>query len=148
MMNSEKVKGIYHEAQEAQKNLEILKAGDNLIHSSGNEFDVCKTKLMQLLHFRQYTYMYKFAFEEWDVNTSLEQTYIQVGLEARNLHILLNHDVYKETLCSLLWIQAENENKTIEEIHDEYMQEIGKQWMDAELIQGLRINGSIPPIDD
>jgi hypothetical protein len=140
MMNSEKTKEIYSQAQEAQKLLENLKNGNNVLDISGHEIETCKIKLMQMLHFRQYTCMYKFAFQEWDVNTSLEQTYIEIGVEARNLNILLNHDVFKETLCSLLWIQAENENKTIEEIHDEYMQEVGKQWMDAGLIQGLRMN--------
>lgn len=139
-MNCNKAKKIYAQAYEAQKMLEILKNGNHVLDISGHEVETCKTKLMQMLHFRQYTQMYKFAFQEWDVNTTLEQTYIEIGLEARNLNILLNHDVFKETLCSLLWIQAENENKTIEQIHDEYMQQIGTEWMEAGLIQGLRMN--------
>ena len=81
-MDSDKTKWIYTQAHEAKQILETLKSGNNVIDISGHEIDTCKTKLMQLLHFRQYTQMYKFAFQEWDVETTIEQTYIEIGQEA------------------------------------------------------------------
>ena len=58
-MNGE---NIYSQAQEARNMLEILKDGNHVLDISGHEIETCKTKLMQLLHFRQYTYMYKKIF--------------------------------------------------------------------------------------
>ena len=124
---------IFEAATRAKQLLETLKNGYHVMDTKGHEPEVVAFKLCDLLHFRQYVQMYKFAFETWDLSGT-EQTYLEVGGEARQLHLLLDHDVFKETLFSLLWIRSEFDGKTIEETHDEYMNLIGQQWINAGLI--------------
>ena len=139
---NEKRSNIFKQAQEAKVLLETLKSGQNVFDTKGHERDTVDKKLLALFHFRQYTQMYKFAFQEWDTLNSQEQTYLDIGAEAQQMNTLLTHDVFKETMCSLLWIKAELDHTTIDQIHQHYMDTIGNEWKDAGLIQGLRMVNS------
>ena len=64
---------------------------------------------------------------------------LDIGAQAQQMSNLLKHDVFQETLCSLLWIKAEIDRTTIDQVHQYYMDTIGAQWKEAGLIQGLRM---------
>ena len=130
---------IFEAASRSRMLLETLKSGKNVMDPKGHEPDTVDKKLCELLHFRQYVKMYKFAFETWDINEleQTEQTYIEISNETKELHDLLSHDVFKETLFSLLLIRSEIDRKTIEEVHENYMDRIGLQWIEAGLIRNM-----------
>ena len=65
----------------------------------------------------------------------MEQIYIEVGNEARDILELLEDDVFKETMFSLLMIRADLDNKSIQETHETYLNQIGREWVEAGLIQ-------------
>lgn len=131
----EKRQIIFKEANIARSILETLKTGKHVWDTKGDEPETLEKRLMQLLHFRQYSLMYKYAFHNWELD-SLEQTYIEVANEARDLHNLVEDNVYKDTLTTLFVLKSEQENKTIEEINEIYMNKIGKMWKEAGLIGG------------
>jgi hypothetical protein len=135
----EKQMQIFNQAEKAKTLLETLKSGKHVFDVKGHERETVDKKLLALFHFRQYTQMYKFAFQEWDTLNSPEQTYLDIGAQAQQMSNLLKHDVFQETLCSLLWIKAEIDRTTIDQVHQYYMDTIGAQWKEAGLIQGLRM---------
>jgi hypothetical protein len=137
-MDNDKLKrqSIFEAASRARTLLETLKSGKHIMDTKGHEPETVDRKLCELLHFRQYVQMYKFAFETWDLS-GIEQTYIEIGGEAKELNDLLSHDVFKETLFSLLWIRSEIDHKTIEEVHEKYMDRIGLEWIEAGLIRNM-----------
>jgi len=134
-----KRQSIFEAATRSRILLERLKSGKNVMDLKGHEPREVDKKLCQLLHFRQYVKMYKFAFETWDINEleQTEQTYIEISNETKGLDDLLSHDVFKETLFSLLCIRSEIDRKTIEEVHENYMDRIGLQWIEAGLIRNM-----------
>ena len=88
-----------------------------------------------MLHLRQYAKMYEFAFSEWSTD-DLEQTYLQVGDEAKQLHEIVNHDVFKETLMGLFMFHNELTGKETDSTYEGFMVELKKEWAEAGLIQG------------
>ena len=131
---------IFQEAECAKKLLQQLKSGQHILDLQGHTSETNEKKLLQILHFRQYANMYKYAFETWDVDC-LEQTYIEIANEARELHDLVEDEVYKETLFSLLIIRADLDSKCLEDTHEFYMHRVGCMWRDAGLIRDLQRNG-------
>ena len=125
----EKRRKIFMEAMEGKAMLETLKSGNDVY-----EPDVVEKRFMQLLHFRHYTQMYEFAFNDWGMD-GLEQTYIEVANEAMSLHELFHHPVFKETLTSLLRILSNMTGKGPVQIHDECMETLRQEWISAGLIQ-------------
>ena len=132
-------KFIFEEANEAKNMLQTLFNGHNLLEINTTEPSHVEKRIMQLLHFRQYTQMYKYHFQEWDTSLN-EQSYLETADEVQTLHTLLNSDDYKNMLLQLLFIKSEMENKTCDEVHEEYIQKMGKMWKDAGLISGLAKN--------
>ena len=130
---------IFKEANKAKAVIETLLNGQNVLEINTTEPEHVENRIMQLLHFRQYTQMYKFHFQEWDISLN-EQMYLETAEEVQTLHTLLNSDDYKNMLLQLLFIKSEMENKTCDEIHDEYIQKMGIMWKDAGLISGLNMN--------
>jgi len=131
-----KRQSIFEAATRSRILLERLKSGKNVMDLKGHEPEAVDKKLCQLLHFRQYVKMYIFAFETWDFSEQqINETYKEVESETKILNELLSHPVFKETLFSLLRFRSEIEQKSIEEIHENYMDRIGLQWIDAGLIR-------------
>jgi len=131
-----KRQSIFEAATRSRILLERLKSGKNVMDLKGHEPREVDKKLCQLLHFRQYVKMYNFAFETWDFSEQqINETYKEVECETKILNELLSHHVFKETLFSLLRFRSEIEQKSIEEIHENYMDRIGLQWIDAGLIR-------------
>lgn len=128
-----KRKIIFLEANEGKAMLASLKAGNHVYDAVWNEPDVIEKRLMQLLHFRHYAKMYEFAFHDWGTD-GLEQTYLEVANEALELHVLLHHNVFNETLLSLLRILSDLTDKEPLQIHTEKMEILTKSWMDAGLV--------------
>uniref|UniRef100_A0A6C0CP46 Uncharacterized protein n=1 Tax=viral metagenome TaxID=1070528 RepID=A0A6C0CP46_9ZZZZ len=129
---------IIKEAETARILLNTLKAGNDLFDNilQSNEIEV---RIMQLLHLRQYSQMYKYAFDDWHKNNN-EQSYIDVANTAGELHNLVEHDVYKTTLTTLLILQSNHLNRSVENIHEEYLGKMGELWKKAGLIQKLSLN--------
>ena len=129
---------IFKEAETARTLLNTLKAGhdifDNILQS--NEIEI---RIMQLLHLRQYSQMYKYAFEDWYKNNN-EQSYIEIANTAGELHNIVQHDVYKTTLTTLLILQSNHLDRSVENIHEEYLRNMGELWKKAGLIQKLCLN--------
>lgn len=130
---------IFNEANEAKTILQSLYNGKNVLEINTTDPEHVEKRIMQLMHFRQYTHMYKYFFQEWDTSLN-EQTYLDTAAEAQELHTLLNHDVYKEMLIQLLFIRSQMEYKSCDDIHDSYVKKMGDMWFEAGLISGLAQN--------
>ena len=130
---------IFQQANEAKQILETLYNGQNVLETRTTEAHHVEKRIMQLMHFRQYTQMYKYFFQEWDSSMN-EQSYLDTASEAQTLHRLLNHEIYKNMLLELLFIRSQMENKSCEEVHEKYMKKMGEMWVDAGLIGGLTRN--------
>lgn len=127
---------IYEESCTAQRLLFMLQQGNDVFDNILEESEI-ETRIMQLLHLRQYALMYKFAFEEWEASNT-EQSYIEMGNSARDLHNIVEGDLYKKTLTQLLCMQKMITNKSIENLHETYLIKMGVIWKEAGLIQSLR----------
>ena len=125
---------IFDQAKACKSLLLQLKNGQHILDLQGHSSQTNLNKLLQLLHFRQYARMYKYAFENWSTDC-MEQIYIEIGNEARDLLVLLEDNVFKETMFSLLMIRADLDNKSIEDTHETYLNQIGREWVEAGLIQ-------------
>ena len=130
---------IFNEANEAKTILQSLYNGKNVLEINTTDPEHIEKRIMQLMHFRQYTHMYKYFFHEWDTSLN-EQIYLDTATEAQELHTLLNHDVYKEMLIQLLFIRSQMEYKSCDDIHDSYVKKMGDMWLEAGLISGLEQN--------
>ena len=130
----DKRQDIFDQAKSCKSLLLQLKNGQHILDLEGHSSQTNLNKLLQILHFRQYVRMYKYAFENWSTDC-MEQIYIEVGNEARDLLELLEDDVFKETMFSLLMIRADLDNKSIEDTHETYLNQIGREWVEAGLIQ-------------
>lgn len=130
---------IFNEANEAKTILQSLYNGKNVLEINTTDPEHVEKRIMQLMHFRQYTHMYKYFFQEWDTSLN-EQIYLDTATEAQELHTLLNHDVYKEMLIQLLFIRSQMEYKSCDDIHDSYVKKMGDMWLEAGLISGLEQN--------
>jgi len=130
----EKRRKIFTEANEGKAMLETLKGGNNILDTTGNQ-DMIERRFMQLLHFRQYTKMYEYIFLEWGNEDGLEQTYIEVANEARELHLLLNHEVFNELFLRLLRILWELTDENPVKINSVRMEKMTELWKDAGLIK-------------
>jgi hypothetical protein len=134
---------IFTQANEAKQLLLTLQNGQHVFDPKGHELATVDKRLNQLLHYRQYTQMYKYAFAEWG-SESPEQTYLDVSAEAQELHNLLHSDVFRETLTSLLMIKSELEpSRTLADIHEDSLQQIGQQWVEAGLLRTLQRNDEV-----
>lgn len=131
-----KKKFIYEESCTAQRLLSMLDQGNDVFDNIFEENEI-ETRIMQLLHLRQYALMYKFAFEEWDVSNN-EQSYIELGNSAKDLHSIVESDTYKKTLTQLLCMQKNITNITIENLHETYLMKMGIIWKEAGLIKCLK----------
>ena len=125
---------LFLEANEGKAMLARLKSGNDVYDPVWNETEMIEKRLMQLLHFRHYAKMYEFAFHDWG-SDGLEQTYIEVANEALELHLLLHHDVFNETLLSLLRILSELTGQEQPQIHSEKMKILTELWVDAGLLR-------------
>lgn len=125
---------LFLEANEGKAMLARLKSGNDVYDPVWNETEMIEKRLMQLLHFRHYAKMYEFAFHDWG-SDGLEQTYIEVANEALELHLLLHHDVFNETLLSLLRILSELTGQEQPQIHSEKMEILTELWVDAGLLR-------------
>lgn len=130
---------IFDQANEAKTILQSLHNGKNVLEINTTDPEHVEKRIMQLMHFRQYTHMYKYFFQEWDASLN-EQTYLDTATEVKELHTLLNHDVYKEMLIQLLFIRSQMEDKSCDDIHDSYVKKMGDMWFEAGLISGLEQN--------
>ena len=139
---NQKRKEIIQSAQNAKLLLETLLSGNHIMDFETHKESHVDKKILELFHFRQYTQMYKYAFEEWDTQTTSEKTYLDIGQEAKTMNDLLKHEIFQETLCSLLWLKAQNTRRTIDDIYAEYMNIVGRSWKEAGLIRNLRMNNS------
>ena len=130
-------KHILTEFNEAYNMLSILYEGQDIDDKNINDMKHIENTILKLLHFRQYTNMFQYAFLNWELifNDQNEQAYLDLGEKAKLSSTLLSDDVFKETLASLLIIMSSNKEKTIEEIHDYYMVKIGDIWKAAGLIR-------------
>lgn len=130
-------KHILTEFNEAYNMLSILYEGQDIDDKNINDMKHIENTILKLLHFRQYTNMFQYAFLNWELifNDQNEQAYLDLGEKAKLSSTLLSDDVFKETLASLLIIMSSNKEKTIEEIHDYYMVKIGDMWKAAGLIR-------------
>jgi hypothetical protein len=129
----EKRRKIFMEANEGKAMLATLKAGNHILDTS-DDMEVIERRLLQLLHFRHYTKMYEFAFHDNWGTEGLEQTYIEVANEAMELHVLLNHEVFDETLLSFLKILSEHSGENPVIIHSDRMDTLAQLWIEAGLI--------------
>ena len=59
---------------------------------------------------------------------------MDLGDKAKRSTTLLVHNVFKDTLASILIIKSNQEGKTLEEIHDKSMKKIKDMWKIAGLI--------------
>lgn len=124
---------IFLEATQGKTLLATLKAGNDVYDPVLDNPAIIEKRLMQILHFRHYAKMYEFAFHDWGTE-GLEQTYIEVANEALELHLLLHHDVFNETLLSLLKILAELTGQNPLRIHAAKMVILNDMWIDAKLV--------------
>lgn len=132
----DKRRKLFTEANEGKAMLESLKAGNHILDTAGNQ-ELIEKRFMQLLHFRQYTKMYEFIFLEWGSEDGIEQTYLEVANEARELHVLLNDDVYNDLFLRLLRILWEFTNENPVKINADRVQQMTELWKDAGLISGV-----------
>lgn len=124
---------IFKEANEGKAMLETLKSGKHILDTSNNP-ELIEKRFMQILHFRQYAKMYEYIFLEWGTD-GLEQTYIEVGNEARELHDLLNHEVFNDLLLRLLRILWDYTGENPLKIHSDRLEKMNALWIDAGLIR-------------
>lgn len=127
---------IHEESCTAKRLLSMLQEGNNVFDNILEESEI-ETRIMQLLHLRQYALMYKFAFEDWETSNN-EQSYIEMGNSAKDLHNIVESDVYKKTLTRLICMQKHITNESIEMLHETYLIKMGVIWKEAGLIQCLR----------
>ena len=125
---------IFTEAYEGKAMLETLKSGQNILDTCGNQ-ELIERRFMQLLHFRQYTKMYEYIFLEWGSEDGMEQTYLEVANEARELHVLLNDDVFTDLFLRLLRILWEYTDENPVQINSDRMEKMTELWKDAGLIR-------------
>ena len=134
-MNIDKRQAIFAQAMEAKLILDTLKTGQNVMDTDEDELPVIEKRIRQMLHLRQYAKMYEFAFSEWSTDDP-EQTYLQVGDEAKILHEIVNHDVFKETLMGLFMFHNELTGKETDSTYEGFMEGLKKECAEAGLIQG------------
>ena len=130
-------KHIINEFNDAYHMLLKMYQGEDINDENINNIEHIEKLLLKLLHFRQYTNMFQYAFLNWELifDDQNEQCYLDLGDKAKQSTTLLIHNVFKETLASLLIIKSNYENKTIEEINDKYMKKIGEMWKTDGLIR-------------
>ena len=138
-MDTSKRRHIFESAARIKSLLETLKTGQNVIDHKGHEPEEVERNLCDILHFRQYANMYHFASETFSSECD-EQSYSEIKEEALELCNLLSHDVFNETLSSLLRIKSEIDRKSIEQVYEIYMDRIELQWIDAGLIRNKNNN--------
>lgn len=129
-------KHIINEFNDAYDMLLRMYEGEDINDENINDIEHIEKLLLKLLHFRQYTNMFQYAFLNWELifDDQNEQCYLDLGDKAKRSTTLLIHNVFKDTLASILVIKSTQEDKTIEEIHDKYMKKIKDMWIMAGLI--------------
>jgi hypothetical protein len=133
----EQRKHLFDEAVTAKGILEQLRSGKNILDTNENHSDHFEKRIIQLLHFRQYTQMYEYFFNQWEHIDLNEQHYLETAQEAKELHVLLNHQVFKETLTELLLWKSSIDNVSVELVHERCMEKVGQMWKEAKLISKI-----------
>ena len=81
--------------------------------------------------------MYEYLFNQWEHMDLNEQHYLETAQEAKELHVLLNHQVFKETLTELLLLKSSIDNVSVELVHEQCMEKVGQLWKEANLISKI-----------
>ena len=130
----EHMNAITASAMEAKELLDRLISGEDVKELDGDELKLVETRMLQLLHLKQYSKMYEYAFENWPIEGP-DQTYIEIANNAKMFHEMVRHDAYKETLMGLFLTHHEITNVQMDETYENLMSVVKKQWEDAKLIQ-------------
>lgn len=130
----EKMNAITANAMEAKTLLDRLITGEDVKELDGDELKLVETRMLQLLHLKQYSKMYEYAFETWPIEGP-DQTYIELANNAKMFHEMVRHDAYKETLMGLFLTHHELTNTEMDVTYENLMSVIRKEWEEAKLIQ-------------
>jgi hypothetical protein len=63
--------------------------------------------------------------------------YLDTANYVKELHKLMNEELFELTVCDLLMIKAKGDESKIDELYKIYFNIIGKEWLDAKLIKSL-----------